>query len=44
MAYYSNDSSINNCISRFAKSNVIKKMEDGTYVKLVDSIANIRTY
>ena len=44
MAYYSNDSSINNCISRFSKANVIKKMEDGTYMKLVDSIANIKTY
>ena len=44
MAYYSNDKSISCCISRFSKANVIKKMEDGTYMKLVDSIANIRTY
>ena len=44
MAYYSNDGSIRNCISRFARSKVIKVMADGTYVKLVDSIANIRTY
>ena len=44
MAYYSNDKSISCCISRLARSNVIKKMKDGTYVKLVDSIANIKTY
>ena len=44
MAYYSNDGAINVCISRFNKANVIKKMPDGTYVKLVDSIANIKTY
>ena len=44
MAYYSNDGSINSVISRLVKSNVIKKMEDGTYVKLVDSSANIKTY
>ena len=44
MAFYSNEGSINNCINRFARSNVIKRMADGTYVKLVDSIANIRTY
>ena len=44
MAYYTKASAINDCISRFVKSNVIKKMPDGTYVKLADSIANIRTY
>ena len=44
MAYYSNEGSIRMCISRFAKSKVIKVMADGTYTKLVDSIANIRTY
>ena len=44
MPYYNNDNSIRQCISRFLKSNVIKRMEDGTYMKLVDSIANIRTY
>ena len=43
-AYYNNDNSISQCISRFTKTNVIKKMPDGTYIKLVESIANIKTY
>ena len=44
MAYYSNEGSIKKIIFRFVKSNVIKRMPDGTYMKLVDSIANIKTY
>ena len=43
-AYYDKKGSILVLISRLVKTKVIKKLDDGSYTKLVDSIADIRTY
>ena len=42
--YYDSDVSVRVLISRLVKVKVIKKLKDGSYTKLVDSIADIRTY
>lgn len=42
--YYDKKGSIRVLISRLIKAKVIKKLDDGSYTKLVDSIADIRTY
>ena len=42
--YYDSDVSVRVLISRLVKVKVIKKLKDGSYTKLVESIADIRTY
>ena len=43
-AFYENKNTIRVLISRLLRAKVIKKLKDGSYTKLVDSIADIRTY
>ena len=43
-AFYENKDSIRVLISRLLRAKVIKKLKDGSYTKLVESIADIRTY
>ena len=43
-AYYDKKGSILVLISRLVKTKVIKKLDDGSYTKLVDSIADIKIY
>ena len=42
--YYPNKNSMYVLITRLVKSNVIKKLDNGSYTKLVDSIADIGIY
>ena len=42
--YYEKRNTISSLLSRLVKANVIKKLDNGSYTKLVDSIADIRTY
>ena len=39
-----NKNTIRVLISRLLRAKVIKKLKDGSYTKLVESIADIRTY
>ena len=43
-AYYDNKGTVYALISRWVRTNVIKKLDDGSYTKLVESIADIRAY
>ena len=43
-AFYENKNTIRVLISRLLRAKVIKKLKDGSYTKLVESIADIRTY
>ena len=43
-SYYENKNTIRVLISRLLRAKVIKKLKDGSYTKLVDSIADIVTY
>ena len=43
-AFYENKNTIRVLISRLLRAKVIKKLKDGSYTKLVESIADIVTY
>ena len=43
-AFYERNDTIKVVLHRLIKAKVIKKLKDGSYTKLVDSIADIRTY